>query len=137
MCNAPTMDEVTIVLAEDHFRPKDSVLHSRNDQLTKIQKFIDAMMPYNLQSFFGMVQMDVSSTQRYMHEYVEDAIAMLSLRASRSIHYIDMQSTWDDIQKLLLPGQLPMDKFAITAYAVRQKLKSMMDLMVKHEVFGL
>ncbi|VDK66117.1 unnamed protein product [Onchocerca ochengi] len=36
-----------------------------------------------------------------------------------------------------LPGQSPMDGHSITTRVFRQKLKSLMDFTVKHEVFGL
>ena len=36
--NAPTIDEVAIVIVGDQFQPRDIVLHRRNDQLTKIAK---------------------------------------------------------------------------------------------------
>ncbi|VDM94379.1 unnamed protein product, partial [Onchocerca ochengi] len=34
--NAPTIDEVAIVITRDQFDPRDIVLHRRNDQLVKI-----------------------------------------------------------------------------------------------------
>lgn len=43
---------------------------------------------------------------------------------------------WDDIQQLLLPGQSSVDRHDITARVFRQKLKSLIDFIVKHKVFG-
>jgi hypothetical protein len=34
--NAPTTDEVAIVIVGDQFKPRDIVLHNRNDRLTNI-----------------------------------------------------------------------------------------------------
>ena len=62
--NAPTIDEVAIVIVGDQFQSRDIVLHRRNDQLTELQKLIDATMPCNIESFFGMVPMDITSTLR-------------------------------------------------------------------------
>jgi hypothetical protein len=43
--------------------------------------------------------------------------------------------TWHEIQKLLLPGQSPLDRHATIARVFRQKLKSLMDLIVRYEDF--
>ncbi|GFV94455.1 helitron_like_N domain-containing protein [Trichonephila clavipes] len=34
--NAPTVDEVAIIIVGDQFQPRDIVLHRRNEQLTKV-----------------------------------------------------------------------------------------------------
>ncbi|VDO33683.1 unnamed protein product [Onchocerca flexuosa] len=47
-----------------------------------------------------------------------------------------MNPAWDDVQNLLLPGQSPIDGHDTTARVFRQKLKSLIDFMVKQEVFG-
>ncbi|XP_043937508.1 uncharacterized protein LOC122810098 [Protopterus annectens] len=72
-----------------------------------------------------------------MHEYVQDAIAYVHhYRRPELFITFTCNPTWDDIQQLLLPGQSPVDRNDITARVFRQKLKSLMDFMVKHEVFG-
>ena len=43
--------------------------------------------------------------------------------------------TWDEIQQLLLLGKSPMDKHDIIACVFRQKFKSLMDFIVRYEVF--
>ncbi|GFV22541.1 helitron_like_N domain-containing protein [Trichonephila clavipes] len=36
--NAPTVDEVVIIIIRDKFKPRDIVLHRRNEQLTKVSE---------------------------------------------------------------------------------------------------
>ncbi|GBP96607.1 hypothetical protein EVAR_89207_1 [Eumeta japonica] len=43
---------------------------------------------------------------------------------------------WIEIKQELFPGQSPIDRHDITARVFRQKLKSLMDFIVKHNVFG-
>lgn len=74
---------------------------------------------------------------RHMQEYVQDAMTYVR-------HYgrPDLFTTftcnpkWDDISKLLLNGQRPIDRHDIIARVFRQKLKSLMHLIVKFHVFG-
>ncbi|GFU11004.1 helitron_like_N domain-containing protein [Trichonephila clavipes] len=71
---------------------------------------------------------------RHMHEY---ALAYVRLYGCPDLFFIfTCNSAWDDIQQLLLPGQMPVDRHEVTARVFRQKLKSLMDFMVRHEVFG-
>ncbi|VDM94650.1 unnamed protein product, partial [Onchocerca ochengi] len=78
-----------------------------------------------------------AGSPRHMHEYAQDAIAYVR-QYGRSDLFITFtcNPAWDDIQNLLLPGQSPVDKHDITLRVFRQKLKSLMDFMIKHEVFG-
>ncbi|CAI6352511.1 unnamed protein product [Macrosiphum euphorbiae] len=45
-------------------------------------------------------------------------------------------NTWDEIKVLLLPAQSSSDRHDITARVFKQKLKSFMNFIVKHQVFG-
>ncbi|VDK75303.1 unnamed protein product, partial [Onchocerca ochengi] len=74
---------------------------------------------------------------RYMHEYAQDTVAYVRHYGRPNLFItFTCNSAWDNIQNLLLPGQLPMDKHHITVHVFRQKLKLLMDFTVKHEVFG-
>ncbi|XP_066428603.1 uncharacterized protein [Eleutherodactylus coqui] len=78
-----------------------------------------------------------TGSPRHMHEYAQDA--MTYVRAyGRPDFFITFtcNPTWDEIKELLLPGQLPSDRHDIIARVFKQKLKSMMDFIVKHHVFG-
>ncbi|GFW51845.1 helitron_like_N domain-containing protein [Trichonephila clavipes] len=72
-----------------------------------------------------------------MHEYAQDVIAYVRLYGGPDLFItFTCNPAWDEIQQLLLPGQMPVDRHDVTARVFRQKLKSLMDFMVKHEVFG-
>lgn len=58
--NAPTIDEVAIVIVEDQFQPRDIVLHRRNDQLTKFAETHWCYDALQYPTFFGMVPMDIT-----------------------------------------------------------------------------
>ncbi|VDN05143.1 unnamed protein product, partial [Onchocerca ochengi] len=78
-----------------------------------------------------------AGSPRHMHEYVQDAIAYVRQYGRPDLFItFTCNPAWDDIQNLLLPGQSPMDRLDITARVFRQKLKSLMNFMTKHEVFG-
>ncbi|VDK62875.1 unnamed protein product [Onchocerca ochengi] len=129
--NAPSIDEVAIVIVGDQLQPRDIILHRRNDQLTKIaetDRCYDALQ-------YSIIFWDGSTC--HMHEYAQDVIAYVR-HYGRPDQFLTFTCSpaWDDIQNLLLPGQSPVDRHDITASVFRQKLKSLMDFMVKHEVFG-
>ena len=238
--NAPTIDEVAIVIVGDQFQPRDIVLHRRNDQLTKVaethrcydalqypiifwdgadgyhfnvkmvnpvsgeetNKKCSAMNYYSYRlmirenednhilkcrQLFHQFVVDMyakieterlifirlnqaklrseeyihlqdavindgnttnvgkltilpssyTGSPRHMHEYAQDAIAYVRHYGRPDLFItFTCNPAWDDIQQLLFPGQSPVDRHDITARVFRQKLKSLMDFMVKHEVFG-
>ncbi|VDM97175.1 unnamed protein product, partial [Onchocerca ochengi] len=71
------------------------------------------------------------------HKYGQDAIAYVRQYGCPDLFItFTCNPAWDDIQNLLHPGQLTMERHDITARVFRQKLKSLMVFMVKHEVFG-
>ena len=71
-----------------------------------------------------------------MHEYAQDAIAYVHLygRPDLFITFTCNQS-WDEMQQLLLQGQSAVHRHDITARVFRQKLKSLINYIVKLEVF--
>lgn len=73
---------------------------------------------------------------RHMHVYTQDAVAYVRHYGRPDLFItFTCNPSWDDIQ-VLLPGQSPVDTHDITARVFRQKLKSLMDFMVKLEMFG-
>ena len=78
-----------------------------------------------------------AGSPRHMHEYAQDAIAYVRLygRPDLFITFTCNQS-WDEIQQLLLQGQSAVHRHDITARVFRQKLKSLINYIVKLEVFG-
>ncbi|UYV77690.1 hypothetical protein LAZ67_15001947 [Cordylochernes scorpioides] len=78
-----------------------------------------------------------TGSPRHMHEYAQDA--MTYVRAyGRPDFFITFtcNPAWDEIKELLLTGQSPSDRHDISARVFKQKLKSLLDFIVKHHVFG-
>ncbi|GFS92037.1 ATP-dependent DNA helicase [Trichonephila clavipes] len=74
---------------------------------------------------------------RHIHEYAQDA--MTYVRAySRPDLFVTFtcNPTWNEIKKLLLVEQSSSDRHDITARVFKQKLKCLMDFIIKHHVFG-
>ena len=70
-----------------------------------------------------------------MHEYAQDAIVHVRQYGGPDPFIaFTCNRAWDDIRQPLLPGKSPMDRHDITVRIFRQKLKLLMDLVVKHEV---
>ena len=78
-----------------------------------------------------------AGSPRHMHECAQDAIAYVRLygRPDLFITFTCNQS-WDEIQQLLLQEQSAVHRHDITARVFRRKLKSLINYIVKLEVFG-
>ena len=74
---------------------------------------------------------------RHMHEYTQDAMTYVR-SYGRPDFFITFtcNPSWDEIRVLLIPGQVSSDRPDIVARVFKQKLKSFMDFIVKHQVFG-
>ena len=72
-----------------------------------------------------------------MQEYAQDSMTYVPHYRHPDLFFtFTCNLTWDEIQKLLLPGQSPVARHDIIARVFRQKLKSLMDFIVRYEVFG-
>ena len=78
-----------------------------------------------------------AGNSRHMHEYTQDTIAYFRLycRPYLFVTFTCNQS-WDEIQKLLFQGKLAVHRHDITVRVFRQKLKSLINHIVKLKVFG-
>lgn len=74
---------------------------------------------------------------RHMHEYAQDAMTYVR-KFGRPDLFITFTCNprWDEITNLLFAGQNSTDRHDITARVFKQKLKSLIDFIVKHRVFG-
>ncbi|GFV91224.1 ATP-dependent DNA helicase [Trichonephila clavipes] len=107
---------------EEYIHLRDAVVNEGNT--TNIGKMI--ILP---SSYIG--------SPRHMQEYAQDAMAYVRHYGRPDLFItFTCNPAWDEIQQLLLPGQSQVDRHDITARVFRQKLKSLMDFIVKHEVFG-
>ena len=72
-----------------------------------------------------------------MHKYAEDAIAYVRLYGRPDLFItFKCNQSWDDIRQLLFQGQSAVHRHEITARVFRQKLKSLINYIVKLRVFG-
>lgn len=74
---------------------------------------------------------------RHMHEYAQDAMTYVRHYGRPDLFItFTCNPKWPEITQLLLPGQTSSDRHDITARVFKQKLKTIMDFIVKHNVFG-
>lgn len=74
---------------------------------------------------------------RHMHEYAQDAMSYVR-KYGRPDLFITFTCNpqWIEIKKELLHNQTPLDRHDITARVYKQKLKSLMNFITKHRVYG-
>lgn len=78
-----------------------------------------------------------TGSPRHMHEYSQDAMSYVR-RDGRPDLFIRFTCNpqWTEIKENIFPGQSPIDRHDITARVFKQKLKKLMDFIVKRKVFG-
>lgn len=108
--------------AEDYIHLKDSI--TGKEQFDDVGKLV--ILP---STYIG--------SPRHMHEYVQDAMTYVR-RFGRADLFITFTCNpkWPEIAKLLLPGQNATHRHDITARFFKQKLKCLMDVINKTQVFG-
>lgn len=78
-----------------------------------------------------------TGSPRHMHEYAQDAMTYV-----RHYHRPDLFITftcnpqWNEIKQYMFHGQSASDRHDIVARVFKQKLKTLMDFIVKQQVFG-
>lgn len=78
-----------------------------------------------------------TGSPRHMQEYIQDAMTFVRAYGRPDLFItFTCNPQWDEIKKLLLPGQTAIHRHDITARVFKQKLKSLIDLIVKQHVFG-
>lgn len=78
-----------------------------------------------------------TGSPRHMHEYAQDAMTYVRLHGRPDLFItFTCNPKWIEITRLLFPGQQSIDRHDIVARVFRQKLKSLMDYITKHAVFG-
>lgn len=74
---------------------------------------------------------------RHMHEYTQDAMSYVRKHGRPDLFItFTCNPQWDDIKDNLFEGQTSTDRHDITARVFRQKLKCLMDLIIKLKIFG-
>ncbi|GFV95160.1 helitron_like_N domain-containing protein [Trichonephila clavipes] len=108
--------------SEEYIHLRDAVVNDGN--LSELGKMV--ILP---STFTG--------SPTHVHECAQDA--MTYVRAyGRPDFFITFtcNPVWDEVKELLLTGQSPSDRHDISARVFKQKLKSLIDFIVKHYVFG-
>ncbi|GFX01509.1 ATP-dependent DNA helicase [Trichonephila clavipes] len=78
-----------------------------------------------------------TGSPRHMHEYAQDAMTYVRAYGRPDLFVtFTCNPTWNEIKELLLVGQSSSDRHDITARVFKQKLKCLMDFIIKHHVFG-
>lgn len=78
-----------------------------------------------------------TGSPRHMHEYAQDAICYVRNYGRPDLFItFTCNSQWTEIKENLYPGQSAVDRHDITARIFKQKLKSLIDFIVKHKSFG-
>lgn len=74
---------------------------------------------------------------RHMHEYAQDAMSYVRHYGRPDLFVtFTCNPKWSEIEKELLYSQTPVDRHDITARVFKQKLKSLMNFLIKHCVYG-
>jgi PIF1-like helicase/Helitron helicase-like domain at N-terminus len=74
---------------------------------------------------------------RYLHEYVQDAMCFVRTFGRPDLFItFTCNKNWTEIKAELMPGQAPNDRHDIIARVFQQKVKKLMDMITKHEIFG-
>lgn len=72
-----------------------------------------------------------------MHEYAQDSMSYVRHYGRPDLFItFTCNPKWTEIKDLLFAGQSPVDRHDLTARVFKQKLKSLMDFIIKEHVFG-
>lgn len=78
-----------------------------------------------------------TGSPRHMQEYIQDAMTYVRVYGRPDLFItFTCNPRWIEIKKLLLNGQQHVHRHDIIARVFKQKLKSLIDFIVKHRVFG-
>ncbi|XP_069968648.1 uncharacterized protein [Bactrocera oleae] len=74
---------------------------------------------------------------RHMHEYAQDAMTYVRNYGTPDLFItLTCNPKWTEIERELEPGQKPQDRHDIIGRVFQQKLKVMMNVLTKYQVFG-
>jgi hypothetical protein len=114
----------TKMRSEEYIHLRDAVVNDDNVNPNELEKIV--ILPT---TFTG--------SPRHMHEYAQDAMTYVRAYGRPDLFItFTCNPTWDEISDLLFAGQSSADRHDISARVFKQKLRSLMDLIVKQHVFG-
>lgn len=110
-------------------------LHQNNELVKLFKVGLDRMPSDNHKIVIRADKTPVG--QRHMHEYAQDAMSYVRHYGRPDLFItFTCNPKWADIKDNLFEGQTSADRHDITARVFREKLKKLMDLIVKLRVFG-
>lgn len=93
--------------------------------------------PNNIGNAFILPSSYIGSP-RNMQEYIQDAMTYVRHYGRPDLFItFTCNPNWEEIQTLLLPGQQAIHRHDLTARVFKQKLKSLIDFIVKYSIFGI
>ncbi|GFY26458.1 ATP-dependent DNA helicase [Trichonephila clavipes] len=114
----------TELRSEQYIHLRDAIVNDGNVNPNELRRM--AILP---STFTGSL--------RHMHEYAQDAMTYVRAYGRPDLFVtFTCNPTWNEIKELLLVGQSSSDRHDITARVFKQKLKCLMDFIIKHHVFG-
>ncbi|GFX58301.1 helitron_like_N domain-containing protein [Trichonephila clavipes] len=114
----------TELRSEQYIHLRDAIVNDGNVNPNELGRM--AILP---STFMG--------SPRHMHEYAQDAMTYVRAYGRPDLFVtFTCNPTWNEIKELLLVGQSSSDRHDITARVFKQKLKCLMDFIIKHHVFG-
>ncbi|GFT13183.1 putative DNA helicase [Trichonephila clavipes] len=114
----------TELRSEQYIHLRDAIVNDGNVNPNELKRM--AILP---STFTG--------SPRPMHEYAQDVMTYVRAYGRPDLFVtFTCNPTWNEIKELLLVGQSSSDRHDITARVFKQKLKCLMDFIIKHHVFG-
>ncbi|GFV12325.1 putative DNA helicase [Trichonephila clavipes] len=120
-----------------HIRLKQTEL--RSEQYIHLRDAIvnDGNVNPNELGRMAILPSTFTGSPRHMHEYAQDTMTYVRAYGRPDLFVtFTCNPTWNEIKELLLVGQSSSDHHDITARVFKQKLKCLMDFIIKHHVFG-
>ncbi|XP_050323146.1 uncharacterized protein LOC126754957 [Bactrocera neohumeralis] len=105
-----------------------------NQRKLRSEEYIHLHNDGNVDNVGQVVILPASTgSPRHMHEYAQDAICYVRLYGQPDLFItFTCNPQWDEIKQYLYEGQSSTDRHDITARVFRQKLKSLMDFIIKN-----
>ena len=84
-----------------------------------------------------ILQATYIGSPRHIHEYVQDAMLYVKHYGRPDLFVtFTCNPQWSEIKRKLLHSPTPVDRHDITARVFKAKLKSLMNFLIKHRVYG-
>ncbi|GBP20843.1 hypothetical protein EVAR_80660_1 [Eumeta japonica] len=135
--NAPTVNELAVLLVDEDNGPRDTVLHGRDGQLKRVSEphWCYDPLQYLIMStcHIAIVIYGFSA----FHEKTQDAMTYVRNYGRPDLFItFTCNPEWPEIKAKLLPGQRSFDHHDIISRVFHLKMKKFIKLFVKEQIFG-